>query len=336
MGLCHSSRIVVAASARKESIKHTPRRGLSTTPASSSSFSSSPSSYLSDLFSLAGRCALVTGGGTGIGAALAMGLARSGASVVLLGRRERPLEDTSKMIREQLAADSSSSSDGSGCSSADDNNDDDDTATLFAKRAVAYPCDICDYHQLADVVSEAEFLTGIPPTILINNAGVNFRQPADQLTSDHFDRSFALMQTAPFMLTRAMSENMKRERYGRIITLASLQSHRAFPDSIPYATAKSGVMGLTRALSEAYSPVSGYDNVTCNAIAPGFVKTDLTAKVFADAERARRLADATLLGRNSVPEDLVGAAIFFASPAAGYVTGQTLSVDGGFTALGLR
>ena len=80
----------------------------------------------------------------------------------------------------------------------------------------------------------------------------------------------------------------------------------------------------------------GYEGVTCNNIGPGYVKTELTAKVFADSERAGRLADATILGRNSVPEDLVGTAVFLASPASAYMTGQTLMVDGGFTALGLR
>jgi gluconate 5-dehydrogenase len=118
--------------------------------------------------------------------------------------------------------------------------------------------------------------------------------------------------------------------------MASLQSYRAFPDSIPYAAAKSGILGLTRALSEAYSPAYGYPGVTCNAVAPGYVKTELTAKVFADVERAQQLANATLLGRNSLPDDLVGAVIFLASPASAYVTGQTLPVDGGFSALGMR
>lgn len=138
------------------------------------------------------------------------------------------------------------------------------------------------------------------------------------------------------MLARAMAPNMKERKHGRIISIASLQSFQAFPDSIPYAAAKSGLLGLTRALSEAYSPHYGYNNVTVNAVAPGYVKTSLTASVFADEERSRRLADATLLGRNSVPEDLAGPVTFLASEAAAYITGQTIPVDGGFTALGMR
>lgn len=190
--------------------------------------------------------------------------------------------------------------------------------------------------QIPDLVHEAEYLTGIAPTILINNAGTNVRQPAESLTSDHFRTSFDVMLTAPFILTRALSQNMKKHKYGRVISLASLQSYQSFPNSIPYAAAKSGILGLTRALSEAYSPIHGYEGVTVNAISPGYVQTELTATVFADAERAQRLADSTVLGRNSVPEDLMGAVVFLASPAASYITGQTLSVDGGFTALGMR
>ena len=103
---------------------------------------------------------------------------------------------------------------------------------------------------------------------------------------------------------------------------------------MPYAAAKSGVLGLTRALAEAYSPRRGYEGVTANAIAPGFVETELTAPVFADGARASMLAERTIAGRNSTPDDLVGPCVFLASPAAAYVNGQCLAVDGGFTALG--
>lgn len=271
--------------------------------------------YLGELFSLEGRSCIVTGGGTGIGAALAMGLARSGARVVLTGRRLQPLEESAHAIQQQLLADGLA-----------------DVET----RAVALPCDITDFSALPSLVLAAADQTGVPPTILINNAGVNVRQQAADLEHGHWQQSLDLMLTAPFELTRALAENFQREQYGRIINMASLQSYRAFPDSIPYAAAKSGILGLTRALSEAYSPAYGYPGVTCNAVAPGYVKTELTAKVFADVERAQQLANATLLGRNSLPDDLVGAVIFLASPASAYVTGQTLPVDGGFSALGMR
>lgn len=197
---------------------------------------------------------------------------------------------------------------------------------------ISLSCDITALDTLPDLVQESHYLTNVAPTILVNNAGINVRQPADALNSDHWYMTLNLMLTAPFCLTRCLAPYMREQNYGRIINIASLQSFQAFPDSIPYAAAKSGVLGLTRGIAEAYSEVG----CTANAIAPGYVETELTASVFADKERAQRLADATLLRRNSVPQDLVGAAVFLASPAASYITGQSIPVDGGFTALGMR
>ncbi len=259
-------------------------------------------------FDLSGRTALITGGGTGIGSAMALGLAQSGAKVVLVGRRDGPLKEAASQINSKIES------------------------TV----AFAVPGDVTKYDTLDDIVNQAKELTGKPVTILINNAGVNFRKKAEELTPDHWKLSTDLMLTAPFFLARACSEGFKQEKYGRIINTASLQSYRAFPDSIPYAASKSGALGLARALAEYFSPTHGFENVTCNNIGPGYVKTELTAKVFADMERAKRLADATILGRNSVPEDLVGTAIYLSSNASAYVTGQTIMVDGGFTSLGMR
>lgn len=96
------------------------------------------------------------------------------------------------------------------------------------------------------------------------------------------------------------------------------------------------MLGLARAMAEYFSTAHGFENVTCNNIGPGYVKTELTASVFENEERAKKLAEATILGRNSVPEDLVGTAVYLSSKASGYVTGQTIMVDGGFTSLGMR
>jgi gluconate 5-dehydrogenase len=116
--------------------------------------------------------------------------------------------------------------------------------------------------------------------------------------------------------------------HGRILNLASLQSTRAFANSAPYGAAKGGIVQLTRAIAEAWSG----QGVTCNAIAPGFFPTPLTAPVFGDPERAARNAAQTAVGRNGELDDLAGATVFLASRASAYVTGQTLAVDGGFTA----
>lgn len=199
-----------------------------------------------DLFSLTDRTAIITGGGTGLGSAFAEGLADAGASVVLVGRREAPLQDTCQRINKKLGR----------------------TA------AYAVPADILQFDALPDVVGKAKTLTGRAATIVVNNAGENVRKPADELTPKHWQRSLDLMLTAPFFLARACSEGFKEEKYGRVICIASLQSHRAFPDSIPYASAKSGVMGLARNMAEHFSSAHGFENVTCNNIGPGYVKTE--------------------------------------------------------------
>ena len=260
------------------------------------------------LFSLAGQCALVTGGGTGIGACVAQGLVDAGARVVIAGRRRlEPLE--------QMAL----------------------TINSVAGTECCFPlaCDVSAFDAAGEIVAATERLAGAPPCILLNNAGVNVRQPAEALTAEHWRESLDLMLAAPFALARACAPGMADAKYGRIVSTASLQSTLAFADSIPYAAAKSGALGLTRALAEAYSPRHGYEGITCNAIAPGFVETELTAKVFTDGERANALAGRTIAGRNSVPTDLVGTAAFLCSPASAYVNGQLINVDGGFTSLGL-
>ena len=229
------------------------------------------------LFSLASRVALVTGGGTGIGAALAEGLAQAGARVVIAGRREGPLEATAAAINSRMGK------------------------TV----CWALACDVSDLDAADSIVARAEQLAGGPPVLLLNNAGVNVRQPAAQLTAEHWRSSADLMLAAPFFLARACAPGMAREGYGRILTTASLQSAQSFPNSIPYAACKSGVLGLTRALAEAYSPAYGYEGITANAIAPGFVKTELTAPVFGNPTLTDALSQRTIVGRNSVPADLV-------------------------------
>jgi NAD(P)-dependent dehydrogenase (short-subunit alcohol dehydrogenase family) len=121
---------------------------------------------------------------------------------------------------------------------------------------------------------------------------------------------------------------MKEQSWGRIINFASLQSARAFENGIAYGAAKGGIVQMTRAMAQAWSK----HGITANAIAPGFFPTELTAPVFADPELAQKNADQTCVGRNGTMRDLAGPVQFLCSDASGYVTGQTLFVDGGFTA----
>jgi len=134
--------------------------------------------------------------------------------------------------------------------------------------------------------------------------------------------------TAPFFLAQALAPGMKGRNWGRIINIASLQSYRAFANSAPYGAAKGGILQLTRAIAQEWSP----HGITCNAIGPGFFPTALTAPVFDNPDLAARNAAQTAIGRNGKLEDLYGVTVFLASEASAYITGQTLMVDGGFTA----
>jgi NAD(P)-dependent dehydrogenase (short-subunit alcohol dehydrogenase family) len=250
---------------------------------------------LDSLFSLKGRSALVTGGSSGVGLAMARALGLQGASLTLAARRQPELERAAG----ELARDSI------------------DTRFVAVDLAAADGPD-----RLAAQLGER------PIDIIVNAAGVNLRKPFGEVSIADFDFHMALHLRAPFRLTPIFAPQMAARSWGRIVMLASLQSLRAFANSAPYGTAKGGVVQLTRAIAEAWSD----KGITCNAIAPGMFPTGLTAPVFDNPVLAKRNAEQTAIGRNGEMPDLYGATIFFASDAAAYITGQMLYVDGGFTA----
>ena len=181
--------------------------------------------------------------------------------------------------------------------------------------------------RIEDMAAQISRVFGLPD-ILVNAAGTNPRRSADEITPAEWRSTISLNLDAPFMLAQQLVPGMKRKRWGRIINIASLQSQRAFANGIAYGAAKGGLVQLTRAMAEAWSR----DGINCNAIAPGFFPTPLTEPVLNDPDKADRLASQTCIGRNGNLDDLTGPAVFLASPASDYVTGQTLFVDGGFTA----
>lgn len=251
--------------------------------------------YLLDLFHLEGKVAVVTGASSGIGKQIAFTLASAGAQTVLVARNNDALQKNVSKIRD------------------------------FGGKAQACSADLqdsCD--ELVHVLREPFG----DPDILVNAAGINLRQSVEEIDLESWDTTLNLNLRAPFFLARSLVPAMKNKGWGKIVNISSLQSVRAFPDSIPYGAAKGGVSQLTRAMAEAWSRFG----VCCNGIAPGFFPTALTESVFADETRSQFLSQQTAIGRNGRLQDLEGLAVFLASPASDYVTGQTIFVDGGFSA----
>ncbi len=253
--------------------------------------------YLSTLFSLDGRVALVTGGSSGIGRAMSRALCLAGARVVVLARGEQALRDTAAEL------------------------------TSAGGRAAWVSADVGDRAALEHGAALAAAAFG-EPDILVSCAGLNIRPPLAQLTAAQWDQLLAVNLTAPFLLGQRFGPPMAARGWGRIINVASQQAMRAFANSGGYGAAKGGVVSLTRSQSEAWA-ASG---VCCNAISPGFVATPLTAEVAGDPVRSAALAARTMIGRNGEPADFEGATVFLASQASQYVTGQVICVDGGFSA----
>ena len=250
-----------------------------------------------DVFSLTGQVALVTGASSGIGRRMADALASAGAAVVLVARTEARLADTKTEIENAGGT----------------------AATVAA--------DLMDRDIIDDLYGEARRRFGAP-TILVNAAGVNLRESWADVTPVSWDLTIHLNLTVPFFLSRACVHGMIDKGYGRIVNIASLQSYRAFANSMPYGASKGGIVQLTRAMAEAWSK----DGINANAIAPGFFPTELSAAIFADEALSAHNARMTAIGRNGELEDLDGVTVFLASPASAYITGATIPVDGGFTA----
>lgn len=246
-----------------------------------------------ELFSLKDKVAMVTGATSGIGRQQAVALSNAGAKVIAVGRDEARLDE----LMQQLP-----------------------------NGGVAVRCDLATT-DLSSAFKEALAMTG-GVDILCNTAGINLREPFDQITPESWHRTLYLNLTVPFFLARELLPFMKQRGGGKVINIASLQSERAFPNSAAYGASKGGVAQLTRAMAEAWSS----DGVCCNAIGPGFFPTGLTQAVFEDQEIAAKNASQTAVGRNGELTDLDGITVFLASKASDYITGQVIYVDGGFTA----
>ena len=249
-----------------------------------------------DLFSLDGKVALVTGASRGLGAAIARGLSTAGAAVALHSN-EHPARETADRICQESG-----------------------------RRTELFTADLADRAAADRLMSGALAAFG-RIDILINNAGLVRRQPAATHGDDDWDHVLEVDLTSVFRLCRAAGRHMiDRGQGGKIVNIASLLSFQGGITVPGYAAAKGGVMQLTKALANEWAP----HGITVNAIAPGYMETDNTAPLRADAVRNRQITERIPAGRWGTADDLAGAVIFLASPASDYVNGHVLVVDGGW------
>ncbi|HVS51785.1 MAG TPA: glucose 1-dehydrogenase [Opitutaceae bacterium] len=249
------------------------------------------------LFDLAGRTALVTGSSRGLGHAIARGFAQHGAAVVLNGRDEKKLAAAAGALRAEGA------------------------------RVATAAFDVTDGAAIARAVEriEAEFA---PLDILVNNAGIQQRAPLAEMTEAQWRAVLDTNLTSAFLVARAVAPRMIARGAGKIINLCSVMSDVTRPTIGNYAAAKGGLKQLTRAMAVEWAK----HGVQANAIAPGYFVTELNRSLIDDAEFNAWVCKRTPAGRWGQPEELVGAAVFLASRASGYVNGQMLAVDGGMLA----
>ena len=244
------------------------------------------------VFSLGGKRAVITGGGTGIGLGIARAMAEAGAEVVIVGRRADVL---------QQAVDS------------------------IGPGAHWIQGDVTDLPSLPELVAEIYRRHG-PVHVLVNNAGINMKQMALDVRDEDFDRIVRTNLHAVFALCREFGRKMREQGGGSIINITSMAAMYGLPLVAAYASSKTAVLGLTRTLASDLAPY----HIRVNAIAPGFIESEMTKKALdADPERKFRAIDRTPMGKMGLPEDIGYAAVYLASDAAKFVTGVNLPVDGG-------
>jgi 2-deoxy-D-gluconate 3-dehydrogenase len=248
-----------------------------------------------ELFDVRGKTALVTGARKGIGFAIASALAEHGANLIVVSSQQT---------------------------------DNDELSNVAAKNGVTYTTFACDFRNRQDTLDLIEKIKDIKIDILINNAGLANRAEALNHNDDLWDQTIEIDLTAPFILSREIGKGMAQRGYGKIIFIASVWTFLGGKNVISYTAAKTALAGLTRGLSNELLPMG----ITVNAIAPGFIETDITQAVRNDAERTTWITSRIPKGRWGQPSDLAGAALFLSAPASDYVSGVVLAVDGGFLA----
>ena len=250
-------------------------------------------------FSLKGRSGIVTGGGSGIGKAIATGLVQAGAEIVIVGRRRERLEETAQEIRQ------------------------------FGGAVIPVQADVSKMGDIKSLVNRAVKEFG-KIDFLFNNAGTIRRNPSEDFLERDWDEVININLKGPFFLAQAVARVMiSQKRKGKIINTSSLIAVQGGKRVPAYAASKGGIAQLTKSMANDWAKY----NILVNAIGPGWVKTELTEPLRRDKERFAEITGRIPLGRWADPEDLAGAAVFLASDASDYITGQTIFVDGGWLSM---
>jgi 2-deoxy-D-gluconate 3-dehydrogenase len=251
-----------------------------------------------DLFDLSGKVAIVTGGNGGLGRGMAQGLAAAGANIVIAARNASKTAETAAAFREQ-----------------------------YGVKVLEVQVDVCEEHDIQAMVAETVHAFG-KVDILVNNAGINIRKPPDELAAAEWQSVIETNLSSTFLCSQAVYEPMKRVGGGKIINNGSMFSIFGGSHVLAYAASKGGVVQLTKSLAVAWAK----DNIQVNVILPGWLYTDLTRGAIEQLpELHDRVLQRTPHGRWGEPEDLAGTAVFLASKASDFVTGISLTVDGGYS-----
>jgi NAD(P)-dependent dehydrogenase (short-subunit alcohol dehydrogenase family) len=248
-------------------------------------------------FRLDQKVAVVSGAGRGIGRALAVGFAESGANVVLLSRTEKDLLETASLVEEK------------------------------GSKALIIPTDVTNREEVQSAIKMVVEKWG-KIDILVNNAGMNIRSQALQVTDEEWQMIMDTNLKSAFMLSQEVGKVMKeRDEGGKIINISSVAGHIALRTGVVYAATKAALIQMTKVLAMEW----GQYGIHVNAIGPWYFKTPLTEKLLSDQTYVNEILSVTPLKRIGELPELVGPAVFLASDAANYITGQTIFVDGGMT-----
>ena len=252
-----------------------------------------------DSFRLDGRRAVITGGAKGLGQVIGMALAQAGADVAIVSRTLSECRETAGIIM-----------------------------SATGRRAIAVAADVTQASEVARMAAEVEHAFGNPIDILINNAGINKRGLSHELTEEAWDEVIAVNLKAPFLCAQVFAPGMAERGWGRIINMGSILSVIGIPGRAPYASAKAGLMNLTRVLALEWA-TSG---VNVNTICPGPFATEMNRELLDDPVKYQAFISKIPMGRWGELHEIAGAAVFLASAASSYVTGSALFIDGGWTA----